>query len=78
MKGIVNNKMLRGVENKHKSRDSEWVNLLNYCKIHGQARDNFANRNIPVVKEKESKSDSRCSGKRNGSSLNFENKIVGK
>ncbi|KAJ3674027.1 hypothetical protein LUZ60_006019 [Juncus effusus] len=53
-KGVANDEMLRGVESKHRSGDSQIV-----------------------ARGKESKSDSRSSGERNGSSLNRENGVVG-
>ena len=42
------------------------------------ARDNLANWNILKAREKESKSNSCNSGELNGSSLNRENRVVGK
>ncbi|KAJ1683997.1 hypothetical protein LUZ61_021270 [Rhynchospora tenuis] len=69
-KGVANDEMLRGVESKHRSGDSQigqpFKLLLNP----------WAGKRQPA-RGKESKSDSRSSGERNGSSLNRENGVVG-
>ncbi len=54
-----------------------WVNLLNCCWIHGQARNNLVNWNILVARGKINKSDFRSSGEWNDNSLNRENEVVG-
>ncbi|KAK5769932.1 hypothetical protein PVK06_049869 [Gossypium arboreum] len=76
-KGVVSDEMLRGVENKRRSGDSRigqpFELLLNP----------WADKRQPGELKhlssggKESKSDSRSSGERNGSSLNRENGVVG-
>ncbi|KAL5697203.1 hypothetical protein ACHQM5_030937 [Ranunculus cassubicifolius] len=76
-KGVASDEMLRGVENKHRSGDSRIGQPFELLLNPWAGKRQPGELKHLSSQRKESKSDSRSSGERNGSSLNRENGVVG-
>ncbi|KAJ7941530.1 hypothetical protein O6P43_035423 [Quillaja saponaria] len=76
-KGVVSDEMLRGVENKRRSGDSRIGQPFELLLNPWAGKRQPGELKHLSSQRKKSKSDSRSSGERNGSSLNRENGVVG-